>query len=412
MKASWRDLAIMGGAPEFAEPVIVGRPNTGDTGRFLARMETIFAGGQFSNNGPFVQEFEGRVAAVAGARHCIATCNATIALELAVAALGLTGSVVVPSFTFIATAHALARCGVAPLFCDVDPATHTITRATVEEVIRPDTSGIMGVHLWGRACPVEELEGLAAAHGLRLLFDAAHAFGCTHGGRPIGTFGALEVFSFHATKAINSFEGGAIVTNDDRLAAKLREMIVFGQNSDGIVARLGTNAKMSEPCAAMGVTSIEAMDTIFERNRANGEAYRSGLSNIPGVRWLGSAADEVSNGQFAVIEVDPPVFGMTRENLIQILAAENVVARGYFDPACHRSEPYRSRSDGSTPVLPTTDRLSASVLSLPTGLAISPDQVARICGIVALSAQLPRELSSHLPTAPDAAHRLNGERLS
>jgi dTDP-4-amino-4,6-dideoxygalactose transaminase len=392
MKASWRDLAIIGGAPEFAEPVVVGRPNTGDTGRFLARMDTIFASGRFSNNGPFVQEFEARVAAVAGARHGIATSNATIALELVIAGLGLTGSVVVPSFTFIATAHALARCGVTPLFCDVDPVTHNICAATVDEVIRPDTSGILGVHLWGRPCPVEELEALASARGLCLLFDAAHAFGCTYRGRAIGTFGAAEVFSFHATKAINSFEGGAIVTNDDHLAAKLREMIMFGQDSHGDVVRVGTNAKMSEPCAAMGVTSIEAMETIFERNRVNREAYRGGLSDVPGVRFPASLIGDATNNQFVPVEVDAQTFGLTRDQLLGVLAAENVVARAYFSPGCHQTEPYRSRAGK----LPVTERLGESVLCLPTGLAVTPEDASGIARIIALCASPEGELTARL----------------
>lgn len=386
----------MGGAPEFDRPLIVGRPNTGDPERFFSRMERIFAAGRFSNNGPFVQEFEARIGQLTGARHCIATCNATIGLELAVSALGLTGSVIVPSFTFIATAHALARCGIVPLFCDVDPAMHNIDPAKIEELIRPDTSGILGVHLWGRACPVGELQALASQHGLRLLFDAAHAFGCSYRGKPIGTFGDAEVFSFHATKAITCFEGGAIATDDDGLAADLRQMINFGQDAEGTAVRLGTNAKMSEPSAAMGVTSLEAMDAIFEHNRLNHLAYRDGLEGVPGVRLAGAPPGDTSNHQFVVLELEAELFGMTRDDLIRLLAAENVLARRYFHPSCHMSEPYRSLPRDPAPALPTTDRLSSSVLCLPTGRAVSSDEAARVCRIIALSAKPGPELVARL----------------
>lgn len=386
----------MGGAPEFDQPLVVGRPNLGDTERFMSRMEQIIASRRFSNNGPFVREFEARIGQLTGARNCVATCNATIGLELTINALGLTGSVIVPSFTFIATAHVIERCGLTPLFCDVDPRTHTIAPDNIEGIIRRDTSAILGVHLWGRACPVEEFEALAKRHGLRLLFDAAHAFGSSYRGKPIGTFGDAEVFSFHATKAINSFEGGAIATNDDRLAAKLREMVNFGQDTEGKVVRLGTNAKMSEPCAAMGLTSIEAMEAIFEHNRLNLSAYLAGLEAVPGVRVLEPAEDEVSNYQFVVVEVDARTFGMTRDELNGLLEAENVVARRYFYPSCHMSEPYRGRLDSPARSLPATERLSASVLCLPTGASVSTDDAARICRIIAVSAHPASELKAIL----------------
>jgi dTDP-4-amino-4,6-dideoxyglucose len=401
MKSLWRDLAIAGGAPEFDRPMIVGRPNTGDIDRFFARMGDVFASGRFSNNGPFAREFEARICELTGARHCIATCNATIGLELAITALGLTGSVVVPSFTFVATAHALQRCGITPLFCDVDSATHNISAAAAEQAIRPDTSGILGVHLWGRACPIDELEALARKRGLRLLFDAAHAFGCTHNGRPVGTFGRAEVFSFHATKAINSFEGGAIVTHDDQLAAKLRELRMFGQDNDGTVVRAGTNAKMSEPCAAMGLTSLDAMDAIFAHNRSNYDVYRATLDLVPGLRFAAADPGEVSNYQFVPLEVDAGTFGMSRDQLLHVLGMENVVAKAYFSPGCHACEPYRSRAGFSPQDLPVTDRLGESVLCLPTGLAVSPEDAARIARIIALSASPEPGLTARLPSADD-----------
>jgi dTDP-4-amino-4,6-dideoxygalactose transaminase len=394
MKSSWRDLAVMGGRPEFDSPVVVGKPNLGNEKMFLDRIGQIFACRQLTNNGPFVREFEERIARFCGVRNCIATCNATLGLELAIAELGMTGSVIVPSLTFIGTAHTLQRNGVTPIFCDVDPATHVIDPAAIEALIRPDTSGILGVHLWGNPCPVEGLEALAEKHGLRLLFDAAHAFGSTYRGRLLGGFGDAEVFSFHATKAINSFEGGAIVTNDDLLAARLREAINFGLTRDNKVARLGTNAKMNEACAAMGITSLDAKDEIFAHNRSNYAAYRDGLKEIPGLRLLPIQDGEASNCQFVVVEVDAQAFGWTRDELIRLLEAENVVARRYFYPGCHRSEPYCSQTMGPIPDLPITDKICSSVFCLPTGTSVSPDDVAGISRIIRLAARPAPEMKT------------------
>ena len=218
-----------------------------------------------------------------GVRHCVAMCNATIALEIAIRALGLKGEVILPSYTFVATAHALQWQEITPVFADLDPRTHNIDPASIERLITPRTTGIIGVHVWGRPCDTAALEGIAARRGLKLMFDAAHAFGCSHAGRMIGGFGTCEVLSFHATKFLNSFEGGAIVTNDDALADQMRLMRNFGFVDYDRVIYVGTNGKMTEICAAMGLTSLEAMDDIIAINKRNYEAYRRGLSGLPGI---------------------------------------------------------------------------------------------------------------------------------
>lgn len=216
------DLAINGATPAFSKPLHVGRPNIGNREAFLARVNEILDSQWLTNNGPMVQEFERRIAERVGVRHCVAMCNATIALEIAIRALGLSGEVIVPSWTFVATAHALYWQGITPVFADIDPDTHNLVPDAVRRMITPRTSGIIGVHLWGRAAPIDELQAIADEHGLKLMFDAAHAFGSSYKGQSIGRFGACEVFSFHATKAFNTMEGGAVVTNDDELAEAMR----------------------------------------------------------------------------------------------------------------------------------------------------------------------------------------------
>ena len=203
MKNDKYDLAVLGGPRSFAEPLHVGRPNIGDRARLLERIGGILDRRWLSNQGPVVSEFEERVADYLGVKHCVAMCNATVALEIAIRALELTGEVIVPAFTFIATAHALQWQEITPVFCDIDPATHTLDPGWVERMITPRTTGIIGVHVWGRPCRIDALEAIARDNSLSLLFDAAHAFGASYKGGMLGGFGAAEVFSFHATKFVS-----------------------------------------------------------------------------------------------------------------------------------------------------------------------------------------------------------------
>ena len=367
------------GEKAFAEPLHVGRPNIGDRRKLMARIEGILDRRWLSNHGPLVQEFEAKLADYLGVKHCIPICNGTVALELAIRALGLEGEVILPSYTFVATAHALHWQGIMPVFADIDPATHNLDPAAVERRITPRTTGIIGVHVWGRPCAVAELQAVADRHGLPLMFDAAHAFGCSHGGRMIGNFGRCEVFSFHATKFFNTFEGGAIATNDDELAGKLRLMKNFGFKGFDHVVYPGVNGKMTEVCAAMGLTGLESLPEFMQVNRRNHEAYREALEGIPGLRLLDFSAVEKCNRQYVVVEVDAAAYGRTRDEAIQGLHAENVLARKYFWPGCHRMEPYLTLYPDSGRFLPRTQEIASRVIVLPTGTAVEPGMI-RIIG--------------------------------
>jgi len=251
------ELAVLGGRPSFDHPVCIGAPTIGDRARLFDRLGAALDRRWLTNNGPLVQEFEARVAALAGVPHAVAMCNATVALQVLLRALDLSGEVILPSFTFVATAHAVVWEGLTPIFADVDPVTHNLDPARVEALITPQTSAILGVHLWGRPCAVDALTELAGRHRVRLVFDAAHAFGCTSRGRPLGSFGDAEVYSFHATKAVHAVEGGAVVTANAALAERLRKMRNFGFAGFDHVVSLGTNAKMHEFSAGVGLCSLE-----------------------------------------------------------------------------------------------------------------------------------------------------------
>lgn len=382
VKLKIKDLAIFGGTPAFPEKLHVGRPNIGNRQHFLDRVHAILDQHWLTNNGPYVQELERKVAEFLGVKHCIAICNGTVALELVARAEGLQGEVVVPSMTFIATAHALQWQEITPVFCDIDPATHNIDPAKVERLITPRTTGILGVHLWGRACDVDALSEISHRHGLKLLFDASHAFGCSYQGKMIGGFGHAEVFSFHATKFFNTLEGGAIVTYDDRLAEKIRLMRNFGFAGLDNVIYIGTNGKMNEVSAAMGLTSLESLKEFIAINRCNYQAYRKELDNLSGVHLLSYDERERCNFQYIVLEIDEGETHLSRDILVEILHAENIRARRYFYPGCHRMEPYRSFFSNAGLLLPETEKLVEKVVVLPTGTAIGPTDVEKICQVI------------------------------
>jgi len=360
----------------------VGRPNIGDRAALLARINDMLDRRWLSNDGPLVQDFEKRICDLLGVKHAVAMCNATVALEIASKALDLKGEVILPSYTFIATAHALQWQEITPVFCDIDPSTHNIDPAKIERLITPRTTGIIGVHVWGRGCDTDAIEEIAARRNLKVMYDASHGFACSKGGRMLGSFGECEVFSFHATKFLNCFEGGAVVTNNDDLAEKMRLMRNFGFKGFDNVIYLGVNGKMSEVHAAMGLTNLEAVEEIIAVNRRNYEAYQAGLANVPGISVIDYDPAERNNYQYVVIEVDPEVCPRNRDEIVEALHAENIIARKYFWPGCHKMEPYRSLQPNAGLLLPETERIAARVIVLPTGQTVDVETVQRVCGII------------------------------
>jgi dTDP-4-amino-4,6-dideoxygalactose transaminase len=396
LKTCIGDLAIMGGAPAFQEPIFVGRPHIPNRERLLQRINTALDSGRLTNHGPLVREFERNVAEQLGVKHCIATCNGTVALQIAVRALRLSGEVIIPSFTFVATAHALQWQGITPVFCDVDPDTHAIDPCSLEKMITSRTTGVLAVHLWGNPCDIERISEITERHRLKLLFDAAHAFGCSYKGRMIGNFGNAEVFSFHATKFLNTFEGGAVVTNDDSLAAQVRLMTNFGLSGDAVDC-VGTNGKMNEISAAMGITGLETLDEVRADNLRYYQQYELELKNIPGVKLLAFNHKEQCNYQYIVLEIDRAETQVSRDRLIHILRMENVMVRRYFHPGCHQLEPYRTFYPHAGTILTETEKLAERVLCLPTGSAVTSEDITVICQILTLALTHAKELSPSIP---------------
>jgi dTDP-4-amino-4,6-dideoxyglucose len=401
MKDGTARLALFGAAPAFAAARVVGRPNPVDRERFTARINRALDNEWLSNMGPLMHEFEARVAELAGVRHCVSVCNATAGLQLLAGdpatGAGYGDEVIMPALTFAATAHAVAWRGLTPVFCDVDPVTGLIDPDHVEALVTRRTRAILGVHLWGQACDVNRLGKIAESNGLRLYFDAAPAVGCTYGDTPLGGFGDAEVFSFHATKIVHSFEGGAVVTNDDELAARLRATRNFGFGPDGTVALVGTNAKLSEASAAMGLTSLETLDELIARNRVNHGEYRRALADIPGVDVLSYDGPNRNNYHYLMVTVSPQESGLHRDTLLELLRAENIMARPYFAEPIHRMRPYLGPR---TVPLPHAESLSGRLLALPTGPGVDAADIAVISDVIRTAVRhAPEVMARHVGVA-------------
>jgi dTDP-4-amino-4,6-dideoxygalactose transaminase len=284
----------------------VGRPNLGDRNLLMQKLADVLDRNWLTNDGPLLIELESSLAQLLGVKHCICMSSGTLSLELVIRGMGLKGEVILPSFTFIATAHALQWHGIRPVFCDIDPVTLCIDPERAESLITDKTTAIIGVHIYGRACNTNALERIANKHNLRLVYDAAHAVGCTQHGRAIGGFGHCEVFSFHATKVFNTIEGGAITTNESELADRLRRTRNFGYPGDGSesTVELGTNAKMNEFCAAMGLTNLASLDDFIKINKDNYETYKLALAGIPGIDLYTFDHNELNNYQYVIALVD------------------------------------------------------------------------------------------------------------
>ena len=389
-------LAIFGGKPAFAAPHYVGRPNIGDRQRLLARIEDILDRRVLTNGGPLVREFELRVADLLGVGHCVAMSNGTVALEIVTRALAMKDEVIAPSMTFVATAHALQWQQITPVFCDIKPGSHHLDPACINKLVTPRTSGVLPVNLWGRPCDIDAILAVSGKHSLPVVFDSAQAFGCSYKGKMIGGFGNAEVFSFHATKFMNTFEGGAVVSNDDELAETIRLMQNFGFSGRDRVTHVGINGKMTEVEAAMGLTSLEAMDDFIERNRQNYYAYRDGFQKIPGVELVEYDERDRCNFQYIVVEIDEHITGIGRDEILRVLSEENVDARRYFYPGCHRMEPYRSYFPNAGIMLNNTEMALDRVLTLPTGTAVPAEDAEKIACLISRIVEMSEAVKKQL----------------
>ena len=370
--------ALLSGEPAFKQPLHVGRPNLPDRKVFDKYVDRIFDSRWLTNNGPLVREFQEKLEEFLQVKHCIPICNGTIALELAERALGFKNEVILPSFTFVATAHSLQWQQITPVFADISKTDVTIDPTSIKQMLTPYTSGIIGVHVYGHPCKYEEISKIANERNIKVLYDAAHSFGCEINGIPVANLGDASIFSFHATKFFNSFEGGAVTTNNDELAEQIRLMTNFGfaGSKKDEVDYLGTNGKMTEISAAMGLAMLESVESIRAKNKENYQIYKTAFSDIPGIDLIEPPISLTNNNwQYVIAKVNKNEFGMNRDTLITALEAENILARRYFYPGCHRMHPYREYFPNASILLPNTETIGEQVISFPTGQAIDYQKI-------------------------------------
>ena len=333
-------------------------------------------------NGALTQRFEREAASRRGVRHCVALSSCTSGLILAIRAMDLTGEVILPSFTFIATGEAVLWNGLRPVFADCQRDTWTLDPDDVQRKITPRTSAIIGVHVFGNPCDTGALAEIARSRGVRLLYDAAHAFGSFRQGVPVGGFGDAEVFSLTPTKTLVAGEGGIVATNDGELAERIRLGRNYGDGGDYDPELLGLNARMEEFSAALALGGLHLIPGKIARQNAIAASYRRLLAGVPGVTFQHTRAGDVSTFKDCTVLIDPDKTGTTRDAVARALLAAGIPTKKYFFPPLHRSKLYASQLDQAGP-LPNTDYVSQRVLSLPIYPLLSDQQVELVARTLA-----------------------------
>jgi len=374
----------------FAEPIHVTRPLLPPLASLVSRLEAVWATQQLTNIGPQHARLESVLRDHLGVRELSLFTNGTAALITAIRALDLTGDVLTTPFTFPATPHALSWSGLTPVFCDIDPATLNLDPAAVASAVTGRTSAILAVHVYGTPCDVAALQQVADRHGLRIIYDAAHAFGARVLGRPIGVFGDVSMFSFHATKLFHTAEGGALACADASLKAKIDDLRNFGIHGPDAVDAIGLNGKMTELQAALGLTVLDALGAELAQRRRLLARYADRFGAIDGVRWLLAADTRDSSCQYAVVRVDADAFGCSRDVLHERLREFNVYTRKYFHPLCSDYDCYRDQPSAAPANLPVAARAAKDVLCLPLYGGLAEADVDRICDMVAAIGEVAR----------------------
>jgi dTDP-4-amino-4,6-dideoxygalactose transaminase len=365
----------------FDKPIYVTKPWLPLLEEFQRGLAEIWDRGVLTNNGPVVERFRAELAEYCETENLCLFANGTLALQIALQGMGITGDVITTPYTFVATVHSLFWNKVRPVFVDIEPEHYTLDPEQVEAAITPWTSAILGVHVYGHPCRLEELERIARKHNLKLLYDAAHAFGVRVNGRPIGQFGDLSMFSFHATKLFHSVEGGMLTFGDATLRRRFDYLKNFGYENEVEVVMPGTNAKMNELQALMGRLVLKRMGEIVGKRRQIAETYRRELMTIPGIRTAALAAPGVEyNHAYFPIEVEEREFGASRDELYTGLKEWNVFARRYFYPlvtdfACYRGIVREGE-------LPVARSVASRIITLPIFSDLGLDDVVRICDII------------------------------
>lgn len=362
-------------------PVHVTQPYLPPLEEFIPYLQEIWDNKVLTNGGPFHQRLEQALCAYLGVKHLSLFTNGTVALVTALQALRITGEVITTPYSFVATAHSLLWNGIKPVFVDVDPNTLNMDPARIEAAITPHTTAIMPVHCYGHPCNVEAIQKIADNYNLKVIYDAAHAFGVQDAHGSVLKHGDLSVLSFHATKVFNTFEGGAIISPDAKIKQRIDHLKNFGFVDEVTVVAPGINGKMSEFNAAFGLLQLRHVDQAMARRKEIDAVYREQLAGVPGIQCLGDAGEKVANHAYFPILVQPD-YPLSRDALYQTLKDHNIYARRYFYPLISDFPMYRGMPSAQRGNLPVAASASAKVLCLPIYPALQPQEQQRVIDII------------------------------
>lgn len=362
-------------------PIFVTRPYLPPLQEFVVELEKIWASRILTNAGPYHQQLESRLAEVFGVEHVSLFTNGTIALITALEAVGVTGEIITTPYSFVATSHAIVKCGCRPVFIDVDPQTLNLDPSRISDAVTPRTSAILPVHCYGQPCDVEGIAEIAGRFGLPVIYDAAHAFGVKLNEKSLLQFGELSVISFHATKVFNTFEGGAIICHDAAMKARIDRLRNFGFVDEMTVIDVGGNGKMSEMNAALGLLQLNYLAGALEARHRIDQIYRRRLALVPGVRCLGQGDEVGKNYAYFPVLIEDN-FPIARDELYQRFRAVGVHARKYFHPLISSFPMYRDLPSAGEGRLPVAQDASSRVLCLPIFPDMSDDQVDEVVEVI------------------------------
>lgn len=360
--------------------ILVTRSSMPGLDEYMDEIKSMWDSRWLTNMGPKHKQLQAELKEYLDVENIDLLTNGHMALELTLQAMNLQGEVITTPFTFASTTHAIVRNGLQPVFCDIDPVIYTIDTEKIESLITDRTCAIMPVHVYGNVCNVEEIERIAHKYELKVIYDAAHAFGESYKGRGIGSFGDASCFSFHATKVFNSIEGGAVCFREERLGNALYELKNFGIHGPEEVSAVGANAKMNEFCAAMGLCNLRHVEEEIEKRRRIAERYRENLEGIEGLQLNVIQSDARQNYAYFPVVFEEKLFGASRAEVFDRLAENGIGARKYFYPLTNTFSCFHREYDvNETPV---ALHISKRVLTLPMYAGLAIEDVDRICGII------------------------------
>jgi len=363
------------------KPIYVTQPFLPPLEEFMPYLEQIWESKWLTNGGPFHQELEKKLADYLGVDHLALFANGTLALVTALQTLRITGEVITTPFSFVATAHSLLWNGIKPVFVDIDPETFNLNPEKIEAAITPQTTAIMPVHVYGKPCDVEKIQKIADIYGLKVIYDAAHAFGVHYKGDSILKHGDLSILSFHATKVFTTFEGGAIICPDAKTKSRIDDLKNFGYNGEVTVVAPGINAKMNELQAAFGLMQLKHIDTAINRRREINAEYRKQLSAVAGITCPPLPADTLYNHAYFPVLIEKE-YPLSRDELNDKLRTHGIFPRRYFYPLISEFPMYRGLPSAAKDNLPIALKVAAKVLCLPIYPALENDSVTRIISII------------------------------